>query len=100
MLTVLVEQVAELLGVDPATLTRGTTRGTDGTNASASRLAPAVATMYQGKTPSWPDSLSARARASVVPPKMALASECATPIPSARTLVGNWSAYKVAAAPP
>ena len=56
--------------------------------------------MYQGKTPSWPDSLSARASISVVPPKIALASEWAIPIPSARTLVGNWSAYRVAAAPP
>ena len=28
-----------------------------------------------------------------------VASECATPIPSARTLVGNWSAYNVAAEP-
>ena len=71
-----------------------------GRNARASSVTPAVATMYQGNTPSWPDSLSASASISVVPPKIALASECAMPMPSARTLVGNWSAYSVAAAPP
>ena len=52
---------------------------------------------YQKKADSIPACLRARAIGSAVPPKTAATRACGRPTPSARTLVGNISAFTIAA---